>query len=140
MKLGQLLLQRRTIDREQLRAALRRQKRQRRPVGEILLEMGLISRADLLFALRRQPHSSVDANCLRRVDASVRRLLPADLRRRWRAVPVALASERLVVAMTDPTDRAAVREIAAATGHEVVPVAADPDAIEACLRLAGEAA
>ncbi len=41
MKLGEILLHRRRIDRDQLREALRRQKRTGRSLGEIMLAMGI---------------------------------------------------------------------------------------------------
>lgn len=137
MKLGQLLLHRGLIDRQQLRVALQRQDRTGLPLGEILLSMGIVSRADILGALRRQPHASVAGSLLERVSADVRGLIPASLGRRLVAVPVARAEDVLVVAMADPTDHAALEALRAASGLEIIGVVSDADDILATVA-AGE--
>lgn len=129
MKLGQLLLHRGLIDREQLRVALRRQATTGRPLGEILLSMGIVSRAAILGALRKQPHASVSGDLLRQVPSDIRDLIPTSVAQRLVALPVDVADDVLVVAMADPTDRSALEALRAASGFEVVGVISDPQAL-----------
>lgn len=140
MKLGQLLIQRRIIDRDQLRAALRRQDATGRPLGETLVQMGVVARADIVAALLRQPHASIDRHTLRRVPDTTRHRLEDDVQRRWLATPVALADDLLVVAMADPTDRRAIEALERSSGLPVMAVAADPDTIRDRVGASGSSA
>lgn len=129
MKIGQILVQRGVIDRDQLRAALARQAYAGRPLGEILIAMGVASRAAVIAALRSQPHGSVDAAALAALEPASAAPLPPELARRCRALPVVRLERAMVVAMADPTDRDAIERIAAACGLPVVAVAAPEDAL-----------
>ena len=82
MKLGQILLFRKLIERDQLREALRRRKATGRPIGEILLRMGVVSRANIVEALLAQPKASVNASALAKVHTDVVSSVPRPLAER----------------------------------------------------------
>ena len=82
MKLGQILLFRKLIERDQLREALRRRKATGRPIGEILLRMGVVSRANIVEALLAQPKASVNASALAKVHTDVVSSVPHPLAER----------------------------------------------------------
>jgi len=94
VKLGQLLVKKRIIDEDQLRAVLARQKGEGARLGEILVRLGLVSKRDILSSLATQPGFLLDS--------------------------VALEGERLSVAMADPLDFSAVEQISAITGAHAV--------------------
>lgn len=136
MKLGQLLLHRGLIDREQLRVALARQSGTGRPLGETLLVMGIVSRAELIAALRRQPRAQAGDALRAPIPESIRNAIPEELAREVVAVPIARADDALVVAMADPTDGRALERLRSAAGTEIVAMVADADEILAVLETA----
>jgi type IV pilus assembly protein PilB len=135
MKLGQILLHRRRIARDQLRAALQRQRDSGRPLGETLVAMGIVSRDDVVDALRLLPTGSVGRRTIEQVSAEITRALTPRLARQYRCVPVVLTPGALVVAMADPLDRRAVSAIAKHASLPVVPIAAPLDALDAAIDL-----
>ena len=124
MKLGQILLFRNLIARDQLREALRRQHETGRPVGEILLRMGVISRADIVEALLAQPKASVSASALAKLNADVVRSVPHPLAERHCCLGLVRSGGHLVLAMEDPLDQSVITEVEEATQLCVLPVAA----------------
>lgn len=66
-------------------------------------------------------------------ESGLARLLPAPLALRYRALPVARDETRITVAMADPGDEVACREIAAALGTEIYPVQVEPSVIDSLL-------
>lgn len=136
MKLGQILLHRRKIGRDQLREALRRQQETGRPLGEILVRMGIVSRQEVVEALRLLPTGSIGRQALDRISPATAGLIPAELARRSGCLPVVQTGGALVVAMLDPLDARTVHAIEAHTGLPVIPIAAPADALsEAVERL-----
>ena len=133
MKLGQILMHRKIIVRDQLREALKRQRRTERPIGEILLQMGIVSHGDMIEALRIQPAASVDAATLAAADPRIVGTLPRELSERHCCMAVVLTDEVLVLAIADPLDGAAIDAIETATGMPVLPLAADPAALSRIL-------
>ena len=115
--LGEVLVQARLISREQLHEALARQRDTGRPLGKILLEQGAVSEDSLVEAVSRQlgvPY--VDLSAYPPATAIVR-LIPRDLAERYTAVPVSVEDGELVVAMAEPMNAPALREIAEASGY-----------------------
>lgn len=126
MKLGQILMHRRIIARDQLREALRRQRRTGEPIGQILMRMGIVSRADIVEALMTQPRASVDVHTLEETDPRIVAALPLEFCEELCCIALMLTEGALVVALADPMDRVAIEALEDATGLEVVAMAADP--------------
>jgi len=63
------------------------------------------------------------------IDPAIRDLVPAPLAYQYQLVPIRRVGGFLTVAMTDPTDQAAIRAVEAATGLEVLPAVAAPSTI-----------
>jgi twitching motility protein PilT len=122
--LGEVLLEERLISREQLQAALARQKETGSAFGKIVLEMGFVDEAALVEAVARQigiPYVDLVA---RRPDSEIVALIPAELAKRHTVVPVDIEHGALILAMAEPTNRGALREVAEVTGFEVRPALA----------------
>jgi twitching motility protein PilT len=122
--LGEVLLEERLISRDQLQAALARQRETGSAFGKIVLEMGFVDEVALVEAVARQigiPYVDLGT---RRPDSEIVGLIPVELAKRHTVVPVDLAHGALVLAMAEPTNRAALREVAEVTGFEVRPALA----------------
>jgi type IV pilus assembly protein PilB len=123
-ELGDILVSEGKISREQLGEALLVQREDGREIGRILLDSGYVGEADLARALARRlglryvdiTHKDVDRRAVGLVD---RRVL-----RRHGAMPLRLENERLVVAMSDPTDLYALEDLTMLSGYPVTPAVA----------------
>ncbi len=120
-QLGEFLLEKGLINRDQLRVALTEQKQKNERLGKILVRLGLISESvlrDVLAEMLRV--ESVD---LSRVvpDADAVALLPEDIARRLRLLPIAFDPNTrvLTVAMSDTFDVVALDQVAALLGGNI---------------------
>lgn len=115
------------ISSEQLHFALRSQTQRGGRLGTNLVELGFLSESALARTLAVQLRlPAASAAALDAIPADVIALLPADSAAHHRAVPVRLEGNQLWVAMSDPTDAAAVAEIHNVTRCGVRPLVA-PD-------------
>ena len=117
--LGEILVEQRLLTREQLQVALERQKETGQPIGRILIEMGAVEENQLVEAVAARIGVPYVDLANRRLDPDLVGLIPDAMARRLAAVPVDLDGMNMVVAMAEPTNVAAVREIAGATGFTV---------------------
>ncbi len=78
------------------------------------------------------PSSRLDLSKLD-IDCHVVRLIPREMARRFRLVAVGREDDALLVAMGDPYDVIATDTVAANTGYEIRPAAADPEEILAVI-------
>jgi hypothetical protein len=123
--LGEILLERGLITKENLDQALRVQSGGLRRVGYLLVKMKFISDVQLLDAISTQlgiPIVQVESE----IRPEVRGLLPRHLCRRFTVLPLALEEHNVVrLAMVDPLDDVAIREVENFTGLAVRPVLAN---------------
>jgi hypothetical protein len=123
--LGGILLDRGLIRKEDLDQALKVQAGGLRRLGYLLVKMKFISDVQLLDAISTQlgiPIVRVDDE----VTPEVRRLLPRHLCRRFTVLPLALEEHNVLrLAMVDPLDDVAIREVENFTGLAVRPVLAN---------------
>ncbi len=120
-RMGELLLSDGLISREQLSAALSAQETSDKRLGQILVEAGSISEEQLLDVLGRQMGvDSVDLSGMV-IPGELAEFVPLDVARGRSAVPFDIRDDRLYVAMIDPQDHAAVKEIEQAASMSVVP-------------------
>ena len=132
-RLGDLLVSHGLITRDQRRQALQKQKQTSKRLGEILVEEHILTRDELNWALGNLlgvPYVELDAQM---VDSELVASLPAELLRRYQAVPMIQVGNELTVAMADPTDTQAIADLGAVTGSEVKLAMADADAVAATL-------
>jgi hypothetical protein len=104
-------------------------------IGEQLVVQGLVDDAKLTdFYKQRLLVPQVNPNTLARLPAKVVAVIPSEMAIELRAIPVSLDSDNnLTVAMSDPSDRHAVDEIAFFTGSYVVRAVATQMQIAWCL-------
>jgi type IV pilus assembly protein PilB len=128
-KLGDMLMAEKLLTREQLQGALAIQSREGGFLGTILLEHGMIPEASLVEILSRQSGvATVDLGTML-LDQKLSVVMDGNLARKYYCVPVKLTGRILTVAMANPSDSTALRELSLRTGKTVKPLAAGPSAI-----------
>jgi len=127
-RLGEILLGAELINRARLEAALRLQALRRQRLGSTLLEIGFVREDDLLGCLSMQLR--VPSINLREValPRHVLHALPVRTAERHHVFPVSVHREggrrSLILAMADPTDLEAIRDIEFQAGMRVLPAVA----------------
>ena len=132
-KIGELLVAAGVIDQSVLEAALEKQRTGGGRIGGILIGMGALDEEMLVRTVARQLDMPVAWLRGKQVKAEVLSLLPAHIARRHRCLPVMLdrkGPETLLVAMEDPSDAAALDDVALAAGRSVRVVLASPSELE----------
>ncbi|MET0405576.1 MAG: hypothetical protein ABW123_24370 [Cystobacter sp.] len=138
-RIGELLLERGAISTAQLDAALLSQQRTRQRLGATLVAQGAISEKTLAHALSEALGVPVMMELTGRApDWSAIHLLRARFCEQHELFPVSLENvggrRVLVVAMADPLDTAALREMEFTTGMKVSPRVAPLSAVRAALQ------
>ena len=120
-QLGEFLVEKGLINRDQLRVALTEQKQKNDRLGKILVRLGLVSESvvrDVLAEMLR-----VESIDLSKVvpDSDAVALLPEDVARRFRLLPIAYdpAARAITVAMADTFDVVALDQVAALLGGNI---------------------
>ena len=136
-KIGQILLNRNIITKEQLEEALDIQKNTGEKLGEILIKKGHISDETLMELISFQRgFEAVDLNKIQdKIDPSVANLISKDFAFKRKVFPFDLCDSTLCVAMTDPRDINAIDEIRLLTGYNVKPYICTKQNIENIIRL-----
>jgi MSHA biogenesis protein MshE len=104
IRLGELLIEQKVINEEQLNQALAEQKKTGRKLGRVLTDLGIVQEQQLNEALAR--HLQIPFVDLKQLtlDQATVRLLPEALARRFRALVLKSDASGLTVGMADPTD------------------------------------
>ncbi len=128
LRLGQSLLALGLLTREQLERALSRQPRDL-ALGEMLLEAGMISRSDLQTALaHKMGYPFVDLTRFP-IDPAAVAKLPHRMAVGYKAMPLLVDSNRLIVAVDKPSRVLKLRGLHAFAAMSVVPVLASKSQI-----------
>jgi len=123
-RLGEILLARGLVTREQLEQALRAQVGGVRRLGAILVRMKVLSDGDITDAIASQlglPVADIGAE----FRPEARDLLPRHVCRRYGVIPLAIDRNNVLrLGMADPFDREAIAAVEHYTGRAVEPVLA----------------
>ena len=137
--LGDILVETNLLTSAQLETALASQRRTGAPLGETLIGLGYITEQQLKHALSIQlriPFVDLDR---RSIDPGLAAVVSERYARHHRAIPIAKADDRIVLAMDDPTDAEVVAEVRSCTGYRIDVATVTADALERALsRLYGE--
>jgi len=131
VRLGEVLVSTGAITPEQLQAALEFQKQNRQmKMGDILVHQGLVTRKQIQHSLAQKfGIPLVDLKKIE-IDYAAAKLIPEDLARKHRALPILTYDKRLVVALEDPMNRDALEDIRFACQLTVEPVMSSVENIE----------
>ncbi|MDD5297236.1 MAG: ATPase, T2SS/T4P/T4SS family [Rhodocyclaceae bacterium] len=117
--LGQALLEHGIISEDQLRIALQEQSTSSAPLGHLLVSLGFVSEAVLRDALGTALGKKSVSLSSALVDASAVQLVPQEVARRHRLIPLAYDGHRLTVAMADVHDIVALDHLRALVPDDV---------------------
>jgi hypothetical protein len=112
--LGAILFNSQIIDEEDIQAALAEQQRSGGRFGEVLVRLGIVTAEDINWALSHHldiPYIRLNPE---EMDTTAATYLPERIARRYCVVPVIRIGDELRVALVDPLDREAIKEIQAA--------------------------
>jgi type IV pilus assembly protein PilB len=118
-RLGELLVRRGLISAADLAKASEEQESSGIALSAVLVKAGLLGEAELAACLQKEYHLSlVDPSALN-LPPEVTRLVPVNLVQRHHFVPINLSGSTLTVAMSDPSNIAAINEVKFITGYDV---------------------
>lgn len=132
-RIGDILVERGLITRDQLEQALAQQQESQKRLGQILVEQRLINSDDLVDAISERlliPRVTLD-NIV--VDPNVRQLIPLELVKKHEVLPLFQLGETLTLAMVDPLDFIAVDEIRYLTKLRINRVVASHESLLAAI-------
>ncbi len=139
LRLGEILIEAGVLSKNQLKSALALQKKRQLRLGTILLQESYATEPQVVQALSRR--LSIPWVSLWHLDIKdeLLDLVPVNVAEEFFLVPIYVRATQkggkaLYVAMNDPTDDAALRFVAAASGMTVKPMIAGPSDIAAAIR------
>jgi type IV pilus assembly protein PilB len=132
-RLGELLVREQIISPDQLHKAQETAKKSGEHLGHSLVKLGVVKEDDLTQFLSKQ--YGVPAINLAEFDieSDVIALIPKDVARKHRVVPINRADKTLIVAMSDPSDIVALDDLKFLTGYNIEMVIASEQAITEAL-------
>jgi type IV pilus assembly protein PilB len=110
-KIGDILIEKGLVSREQLAEALKKQRASGHKVGQILVENGLITEDQLIETISERleiPKISLESIV---IDPLVVGLIPVEVARRYCLIPAFRIGNVLTVAMADPLNIIAIEEL-----------------------------
>jgi general secretion pathway protein E len=141
MRLGEILIERKLINGEDLERALELQKERGDKIGKTLVDMGFIAMRDVLAALSEQlevPLVSIDAPPY--VSPETEALSPRFLRQ-FRCLPMSREDHTITLAMADPLDVETIAAVRHCTGLKISTVLApEQEIVDAIDKYYGESA
>lgn len=138
IKLGELLVKKGLISKEQLKVALQSQLKEGGRLGEILVRLNIVTETNVIKTLATQlniPYGSKSAGLLNPAgDQQLDKLLPVEFARKNLVLPISKKLNSLTCAIVDPLDVIMIDNLRRITGCEINPIIATQsdivDAIE----------
>jgi twitching motility protein PilT len=138
-QLGELLLERKVLDRDTLTEMLERETAEGIPLSVLLAREGRVSEKDLIAAVAEQVGLPFVDLAITPVRPDVEGIIPSAVAQEHKAVAVRLDGSDLVVAMLDATNTASVKAISEATGFQIRAALAERgEILESLARTYGE--
>lgn len=128
-RIGEILIEQGFIDQVQLDEALEikaRQQERDKKFGEILVDLGYATHKMIAIALAIQYNLPFIDLSSQAIDPQLRTVVPAELARRWKCIPVNRQEHILTIAVADPREHAAQDAIRDSTGLTTITVVATP--------------
>ena len=132
-RLGEMLLAEGLIDHEHLDAALALQRQTGLRIGESLVKLGFVTSYDVSRLVARRTGIEFIDLLETAIDPAVIQAVPAEVARRYQALPIARRGDAVVVAMANPQDVFAIDDLAMILAAPVIPTMADPDQLSATI-------
>ena len=130
LKIGELLLYAGKISSAQLQESLKIQEGTSKKLGEVLVELGYVTQDEIVEVLEFQlGFPRIDLNKYE-INQSVVNILPENIVKKYKVIPIDKRNGKLIVAMVDPLNFFAVDDIKLYTKMELESVLATSDDIE----------
>src|SRR3954471_19280285 len=124
-RFGEALVDRHVLSRDSLESAIEEAARTNQTLPSVLLKLGLVGAKDLTAALADQLGVPFIDFLETPIHQEAPTLLPADVARKWMALPVDFEDHKLIVAFAEPADDEALAAVGAATTYEIIAAVAD---------------
>jgi type IV pilus assembly protein PilB len=118
-RLGELLVRKGYITPEQLNKAIDEQRHHGGPLGTHLVKLGCLTEDALLAYLQKEYRLPITDPANLDVPEEAMQLVPYTLVTKYYLVPIGLTGSSLTLAMTDPSNLAAIDEVRFLTGYDV---------------------
>lgn len=136
--LGEILIQKKLITKEQLELGLNEHKKTGEFLGASLIKLGFIKENDLYSALSKQLNIPYIKLKEIQIDAKVLEKLPAKFACHYKVMPIKLEENTMTIATRDPLDVRTLDDIRLFSGFNVISVlAAESDISEAIRKYYG---
>ncbi len=122
VKIGDLLRQYEIITEDQLNKALEEQTRTGRKLGKVFVDLGFVTEEEITKILAHQLDVPYVDLTQQQPKKDVVKMLPENLARRFRVIPIDRNDSGIVLGMVDPTDIYAYDEISAVLDENIQPV------------------
>ena len=132
-RLGDILVESGVLTNEDIEKALELQKGTNKRLGEILIDEKFITETQFIDSLRMQLGIDFIDLGKAQIDPSLTQLVPKNIAKQYRVVPVKLVGDRLYIAMEDPMNFRAVEAVKEVSHKRVVVMIAYREAIERAL-------
>ena len=130
LKLGELLLKRKLVSKEQLNTAIEYQKSLGGKIGNIVVKLGFISDEQLTRELAHHYGMEVTDLANQILPLDLLKSVPRQIIEKHELIPVHVTGTVVTVAMSDPTDYEALDELQFATGKKIETTIATRDSIK----------
>ena len=117
--IGEILMKRKRITKEQLDHALDVQKKENGFIGEILVKLGYVEERDIVVALVVQCGLPYIAVAKYTIDPAVVKLIPKEVARQEKVIALDRIGDILSVVMINPLSQAKKAELEAMTGCRI---------------------
>ncbi|NWF99132.1 MAG: type IV-A pilus assembly ATPase PilB [Nitrospirae bacterium] len=128
-RLGQLLVSSGIITEEQLKEAINLQRREGGRLGTNLIKLGYITEEKLISFLSKQWGVPAINLSEYKIDPALLKIIPYEVARKYRIMPVARVGATLTIAMSDPSNVFVIDDIKFMTGYNVEVVVAGESAV-----------
>jgi len=132
-RLGELLVRRGLLTAPNLTKAVEEHKTNGTALSAALVKLGCLGEAELAGCLQKEYHLSLVDPSAMNIPPEVLRLIPFTLVQRHHLVPINLSGSSLTVAMSDPSNIAAINEVKFLTGYDVKVTVACVSAVDAAI-------
>lgn len=131
--LGSYLLAAKAVTTDALAEALALAQRTGIRVGQALLHLQQVDETALVVSLAEQHRLAYRALDVATLNQDVARIFAERDARRWQALPVAVDARTIIVAMVDPLDHGALRDMEHVYGKTIIPTITTARALERAL-------
>ena len=121
-RLGELLISKKLITRDDLDLALEQQQKNGYQLGRILIDMGAIAEDVLIAILAHQAGVPYIDLADVKIDRAAVSLVSEKMARKWGLVPINIEDNELVIAVSNPSNVMALDELKLKTGYRIKPM------------------